>query len=166
MYYSVYVSIMLCTGFNTSYSPTFGFVRIGVHCYKQKITFILCVPVQMRGSQSMERWSLFSHMDQKKSEVILFILTKRGIWCRLSRFLYHILATYIIAPDVLAVMTVTHYAMCSLGLGHLENGPSVSVDYNTQDALIRWDSYESFSQRCEEPPDAEHGMSTHRHFGG
>uniref|UniRef100_A0AAQ4RLV1 Tensin 1 n=1 Tax=Gasterosteus aculeatus aculeatus TaxID=481459 RepID=A0AAQ4RLV1_GASAC len=32
------------------------------------------------------------------------------------------------------------------GLGHLENGPSVSVDYNTQDPLIRWDSYESFSQ--------------------
>uniref|UniRef100_A0A8C4IX36 Tensin 1 n=1 Tax=Dicentrarchus labrax TaxID=13489 RepID=A0A8C4IX36_DICLA len=32
------------------------------------------------------------------------------------------------------------------GLGHLENGPSVSVDYNTQDHLIRWDSYESFSQ--------------------
>uniref|UniRef100_A0A4W6F4V3 Uncharacterized protein n=1 Tax=Lates calcarifer TaxID=8187 RepID=A0A4W6F4V3_LATCA len=33
------------------------------------------------------------------------------------------------------------------GLGHLENGPSVSVDYNTQDPLIRWDSYESFNQR-------------------
>uniref|UniRef100_A0A669BEU7 Tensin 1 n=1 Tax=Oreochromis niloticus TaxID=8128 RepID=A0A669BEU7_ORENI len=31
------------------------------------------------------------------------------------------------------------------GLSHLENGPSVSVDYNTQDPLIRWDSYESFS---------------------
>uniref|UniRef100_A0A673C004 Tensin 1 n=1 Tax=Sphaeramia orbicularis TaxID=375764 RepID=A0A673C004_9TELE len=29
------------------------------------------------------------------------------------------------------------------GLGHLENGPSVSVDYNTQDPLIRWDSYEN-----------------------
>uniref|UniRef100_A0A7N8X1S1 Tensin 1 n=1 Tax=Mastacembelus armatus TaxID=205130 RepID=A0A7N8X1S1_9TELE len=32
------------------------------------------------------------------------------------------------------------------GLGHLENGPSVSVDYNTQDPLIRWDSYENFNQ--------------------
>ncbi|XP_068446571.1 tensin-1 isoform X5 [Clinocottus analis] len=42
------------------------------------------------------------------------------------------------------------------GLGHLENGPSVSVDYNTQDPLIRWDSYESFSQRCEETADGEH----------
>uniref|UniRef100_A0A8C5HG38 Tensin-like n=1 Tax=Gouania willdenowi TaxID=441366 RepID=A0A8C5HG38_GOUWI len=35
------------------------------------------------------------------------------------------------------------------GLGHLENGPSVSVDYNTQDNLIRWDSYENFSPPSE-----------------
>uniref|UniRef100_A0A665WJG8 Tensin 1 n=1 Tax=Echeneis naucrates TaxID=173247 RepID=A0A665WJG8_ECHNA len=33
------------------------------------------------------------------------------------------------------------------GLSHLENGPSVSVDYNTQDPLIRWDSYDNFSHR-------------------
>ncbi|XP_051283475.1 tensin isoform X14 [Dicentrarchus labrax] len=44
------------------------------------------------------------------------------------------------------------------GLGHLENGPSVSVDYNTQDHLIRWDSYESFSQRCEDTVDGEHNV--------
>uniref|UniRef100_A0A667YQS5 Tensin 1 n=1 Tax=Myripristis murdjan TaxID=586833 RepID=A0A667YQS5_9TELE len=37
------------------------------------------------------------------------------------------------------------------GMGHLENGPSVSVDYNTQDPLIRWDSYENFNQAtCED----------------
>lgn len=36
------------------------------------------------------------------------------------------------------------------GMDHLENGPSVSVDYNTQDALIRWDSYENFNQHCED----------------
>ncbi|XP_053352608.1 tensin-1 isoform X2 [Clarias gariepinus] len=36
------------------------------------------------------------------------------------------------------------------GMGHLENGPSVSVDYNTQDPLIRWDSYENFNQRYED----------------
>uniref|UniRef100_A0A7N6FH94 Tensin 1 n=1 Tax=Anabas testudineus TaxID=64144 RepID=A0A7N6FH94_ANATE len=36
------------------------------------------------------------------------------------------------------------------GLSHLENGPSVSVDYNTQDPLIRWDSYENFNQRSDE----------------
>ncbi|XP_070711996.1 tensin-1 [Pempheris klunzingeri] len=41
------------------------------------------------------------------------------------------------------------------GLSHLENGPSVSVDYNTQDHLIRWDSYENFTHRCEEPVDGE-----------
>lgn len=56
--------------------------------------------------------------------------------------------------------SITHHAMCSSGLGHLENGPSVSVDYNTQDHLIRWDSYESFNQRCEDAVDGEHGMST------
>ncbi|XP_075566184.1 tensin-1 isoform X3 [Pelecanus crispus] len=31
------------------------------------------------------------------------------------------------------------------GMEHLENGPSVSVDYNTSDPLIRWDSYENFN---------------------
>ncbi|XP_067373094.1 tensin-1 isoform X6 [Channa argus] len=36
------------------------------------------------------------------------------------------------------------------GMDHLENGPSVSVDYNTQDPLIRWDSYENISQNCED----------------
>ncbi|XP_060008129.1 tensin-1 isoform X8 [Lagenorhynchus albirostris] len=29
------------------------------------------------------------------------------------------------------------------GMEHLENGPSVSVDYNTSDPLIRWDSYDN-----------------------
>lgn len=42
-----------------------------------------------------------------------------------------------------------------LGVDHLENGPSVSVDYNTQDPLIRWDSYENFNQSCEDTPDGE-----------
>ncbi|KAL6101295.1 tns1 [Pungitius sinensis] len=36
------------------------------------------------------------------------------------------------------------------GVDQLENGPSVSVDYNTQDPLIRWDSYENFNQNCED----------------
>ncbi|CAN9498121.1 unnamed protein product [Ophioblennius macclurei] len=44
------------------------------------------------------------------------------------------------------------------GLGHLENGPSVSVDYNTQDPLIRWDSYENFIQRWEETTNGEHDV--------
>uniref|UniRef100_A0AAY4BCK4 Tensin n=1 Tax=Denticeps clupeoides TaxID=299321 RepID=A0AAY4BCK4_9TELE len=42
------------------------------------------------------------------------------------------------------------------GLDHLENGPSVSVDYNTQDPLIRWDSYENFNKRCEDATDVAH----------
>lgn len=44
------------------------------------------------------------------------------------------------------------------GLGHLENGPSVSVDYNTGDHLIRWDSYENFPHRCEDAVDGEHDV--------
>uniref|UniRef100_A0A8C9XIX0 Tensin 1 n=1 Tax=Sander lucioperca TaxID=283035 RepID=A0A8C9XIX0_SANLU len=39
------------------------------------------------------------------------------------------------------------------GVDQLENGPSVSVDYNTQDPLIRWDSYENFNQICEDTTD-------------
>ncbi|KAM4559273.1 tensin-1 isoform 10-T10 [Odontesthes bonariensis] len=39
------------------------------------------------------------------------------------------------------------------GMDHLENGPSVSVDYNTQDSLIRWDSYENFNKNCEDAAD-------------
>ncbi|KAM9710005.1 tensin-1 isoform 5-T5 [Menidia menidia] len=38
-------------------------------------------------------------------------------------------------------------------MDHLENGPSVSVDYNTQDPLIRWDSYENFNKICEDTTD-------------
>ncbi|KAA8588383.1 hypothetical protein FQN60_001577, partial [Etheostoma spectabile] len=41
------------------------------------------------------------------------------------------------------------------GVDQLENGPSVSVDYNTQDPLIRWDSYENFNQNCEDTTDGE-----------
>nr|XP_025041267.1 tensin-1 [Pelodiscus sinensis] len=36
------------------------------------------------------------------------------------------------------------------GMEHLENGPSVSVDYNTSDPLIRWDSYDNFNLRRED----------------
>ncbi|XP_034641079.1 tensin-1 isoform X3 [Trachemys scripta elegans] len=57
------------------------------------------------------------------------------------------------------------------GMEHLENGPSVSVDYNTSDPLIRWDSYDNFNIRREDsmegtwagphqahkPPDTELG---------
>ncbi|XP_058520979.1 tensin-1 isoform X7 [Ochotona princeps] len=36
------------------------------------------------------------------------------------------------------------------GMEHLENGPSVSVDYNTSDPLIRWDSYDNFNGQRED----------------
>ncbi|KAM6258838.1 tensin-1 isoform 15-T18 [Spheniscus humboldti] len=39
------------------------------------------------------------------------------------------------------------------GMEHLENGPSVSVDYNTSDPLIRWDSYENFNIQREDSTD-------------
>lgn len=40
-------------------------------------------------------------------------------------------------------------------MDHLENGPSVSVDYNTQESLIRWDSYENFSHNCDDTADGK-----------
>ncbi|KAG8520876.1 Tensin-1 [Galemys pyrenaicus] len=39
------------------------------------------------------------------------------------------------------------------GMEHLENGPSVSVDYNTADPLIRWDSYDNFNGHREDGVD-------------
>ncbi|XP_066089491.1 tensin-1 isoform X8 [Saccopteryx bilineata] len=36
------------------------------------------------------------------------------------------------------------------GMEHLENGPSVSVDYNTSDPLIRWDSYDNLNGHRED----------------
>uniref|UniRef100_A0A8C0GV14 Tensin 1 n=1 Tax=Chelonoidis abingdonii TaxID=106734 RepID=A0A8C0GV14_CHEAB len=54
------------------------------------------------------------------------------------------------------------------GMEHLENGPSVSVDYNTSDPLIRWDSYDNFNVRREDSmegtwagPDPFHWQDSH-----
>lgn len=57
----------------------------------------------------------------------------------------------------LKVFTSSSPSICTSGQGmdHLENGPTVSVDYNTQDPLIRWDSYENFNQHCEDTTDGE-----------
>lgn len=41
------------------------------------------------------------------------------------------------------------------GVDYLENGPSVSVDYNTQESLIRWDSYENFNNNCDDAADGK-----------
>lgn len=58
---------------------------------------------------------------------------------------------------------ITHKPLCSSGLDHLENGPSVSVDYNTQENLIRSDSYDNFSQHSEDAVDGERGTALHTH---
>lgn len=44
------------------------------------------------------------------------------------------------------------------GMEHLENGPSVSVDYNTSDPLIRWDSYDNFSGHREDGMEGRWGL--------
>lgn len=59
---------------------------------------------------------------------------------------------------------ISHNPLCSSGLDHLENGPSVSVDYNTQENLIRCDSYDNFSQRSEDAVDGERGTAPHTHI--
>lgn len=43
---------------------------------------------------------------------------------------------------------------------HLENGPSVSVDYNTSDPLIRWDSYDNFNGHREDGMEGRWGASS------
>lgn len=116
----------------------------------------------MRGFQSTGKWSLFSHTDQKKSKV----------FHRIKINFYNTMFN-LIRPGALKIITsqfcrnklflsIVHL-MCSAGLSHLENGPSVSVDYNTQDPLIRWDSYENFNQRSDETVDTEHGMFQYKH---
>ncbi|XP_051869983.1 tensin-1 isoform X3 [Pristis pectinata] len=41
------------------------------------------------------------------------------------------------------------------GMEHLENGPSASVDYDTADPLVRWDSYENFNTEVEQSGEGE-----------
>lgn len=65
--------------------------------------------------------------------------------------------------SVSVVNFITHKPLCPTGLDHLENGPSVSVDYNTQENLIRCDSYDNFSQRSEDAVDGERGTAPHTH---
>lgn len=62
----------------------------------------------------------------------------RGIGERPSLLFYYVL----ISPSVSCWFPI--------GMEHLENGPSVSVDYNTSDPLIRWDSYDNFNGHRED----------------
>lgn len=105
----------------------------------------------------MGKWSLFSHMDRKKSKVAFSPDWGLGGGGHGSIMTFE--NTKLFCDNE---HSITHRAACSSGLDHLENGPSVSVDYNTQDHLIRWDSYETFNQRCEDAAaDGERGTSTH-----
>ncbi len=41
--------------------------------------------------------------------------------------------------------------MCpSSGREYQKNDPAVTVDYNTADPVVRWDSYENFNQRYQD----------------
>ena len=39
--------------------------------------------------------------------------------------------------------------LCS-GREYQKNDPAVTVDYNTADPVVRWDSYENFNQRYQD----------------
>lgn len=91
-----------------------------------------------------------------KSGVCLLIRPRKN-----PRYIFHCASSSLLLIYVKAAVTQLDLSRSS-GLGHLENGPSVSVDYNTQDPLIRWDSYENFDHRCEETADGENGMFRNR----
>lgn len=38
----------------------------------------------------------------------------------------------------------------SSGREYQKNDPAVTVDYNTADPVVRWDSYENFNQRYQD----------------
>lgn len=66
--------------------------------------------------------------------------------------LYHVTPFFLTAPTPKTLILKLSYP-CFSGMEHLENGPSVSVDYNTSDPLIRRDSYENFNIRREDSMD-------------
>ena len=117
--------------------------------------FIWCL-LQMTGFQSMEKWSLFSPSGRRRCMVSINV----------SAFKRHF--PHVHFPTTLECLLwvislrlkdihISALPLCTSGQGmdHLENGPSVSVDYNTQDPLIRWDSYENFNQSCEDTADGK-----------
>lgn len=122
-------------------------VLVGERFPLVQICFCALVSLQTRGFQNMAKWSLFSPMGQRKSKV-----TPAS-----SMIPLHLSPSGNLSPHRASSLTPP---LLFAGLGHLENGPSVSVDYNTADQLIRWDSYESFSQRGQEAAGSESGMCT------
>ena len=49
------------------------------------------------------------------------------------------------------------------GREYMRNDPAVTVDYNTADPVVRWDSYENFNQRYQ---DSLEGNTTHTTLPG
>lgn len=52
--------------------------------------------------------------------------------------------------------------MCTIPSGreYQRNDPAVTVDYNTADPVVRWDSYENFNQRYQDSLDGTVQSST------
>lgn len=50
------------------------------------------------------------------------------------------------------------------GREYHKNDPAVTVDYNTADPVVRWDSYENFNQRYQDSLEGKRCL--HSHHGG
>ncbi len=48
------------------------------------------------------------------------------------------------------ILQETNTICLSSGREYQKNGPAVTVDYNTADPVVRWDSYENFNQRYQD----------------
>lgn len=88
-----------------------------------------------------------------KSGVYFFFWTRENTWWNFSSSLS--LEHPVACAYLLTCLFTTVCAACQ-GVDHLENGPSVSVDYNTQESLIRCDSYENFSHNCDDTADGRY----------
>lgn len=53
-------------------------------------------------------------------------------------------------------LIVILFCVCDAGRASQRNDPSVSVDYNTNDPVVRWDSYENFNQRHQDSLDGNY----------
>ncbi|KAL7991823.1 hypothetical protein Chor_016079 [Crotalus horridus] len=91
---------------------------------------------------------VFSYGPEKIQDLLPVYLISSDF----SSLLYHVTTFFLTAPTPKALFLKLLYP-CFSGMEHLENGPSVSVDYNTSDPLIRRDSYENFNIRREDSMD-------------
>lgn len=52
----------------------------------------------------------------------------------------------------------------SSGREYQKNDPAVTVDYNTADPVVRWDSYENFNQRYQDSLEGDCSLHTPNQF--